>query len=245
MKNRNKSFTLILIVFLFFFILIIVLTSPLFQISEIKIYGNNRVTDDYIKSTIGIDKPINIFALNVSSSKNKLIKSSYYVEDVIVSKDYLQRSVSINVKERILSGYVEYVVGTYLYIDENGRVLEVATSLSDKLPIVVGLDFKKEFTIGELLELKDKKTFDNLIRLSHLFNKYEMETDIIKVDLNNPDDTILFVDNIRISMGDISDADEKIRRLKVILEELKARNYKGGFLDIRDVNKNHIFRILR
>ena len=45
-------------------------------------------------------------------------------------------------------------MGSYLYIDEEGRVLEVAGSCRDALPLVKGLKFDS-FTEGEILPVQN------------------------------------------------------------------------------------------
>lgn len=222
-------------------IALLVLVSPAFTVGDVTVTGNKKLAEGEILAAAALDKPVNIFAFPAGKARRAIMENPY-VESAEITKDVWERAVNVSVKERVLSGYVEYVSGTYLCIDENGRVLEATTVLTEKLPIVVGLDFKT-FTVGQILNVTNKKSFNTLVTLAHLFNKYDMETSVIKVALHDENNTHLLVDNMDIDLGDIKDADEKIRTIKVILQAPEVAGVKG-FLDIQDIGRPPRFKIL-
>ena len=229
----------------FFFILLILLVlaiSPLFNVAQITVSGNiNRPTDELIR-TAGLDNPINIFAVSTRGIQKALLKDPY-INGASITKDYINRTIDLNISERMLRGYVEYMPGTFLYIDETGRILEVSTRFTEKLPVIVGLDLRP-FTVGQLLDAPHQKSFETLTTLAQLFHKHGLESDVIKVSLQDNDNTRLYVGNIAVDLGDIRDADVKLRRLKRTLPELEKRGLSGGFLDLTDISKPTRFRAL-
>ncbi len=238
---KKNTFNIAITSFFIVFIFVLILLSPLMQIIDVTITGNKKLENSYILELSGLNDNKNIFIFSEVAAKKKLLKNPY-VETVKIKKHYLQKTVDIIINERVLSGYVEYTPGNYLYIDENGYILEVAQSFTERLPIVVGLGLKP-FTVGQILDVSNPDSFETLVTVSHLINKYDLETDVVKVSLHDENNTHLYVNNIDVELGDIRDADEKIRTLKVILQTLEDKEIKG-FLDLKDINKPTSFRIL-
>ena len=219
------------------------LRLPMFFISDIDITGNTRLTDEYIKQVMNIHDKQTVFFWNAPMARGELLKNNY-IDRVGINIDYKSRRVTVRVRERILSGYVEYVEGIFLYIDEYGRVLESSTSFTERLPVVVGLEFK-QFTIGEILKVDNPTSFDLVVTLAQLFNRYQMSSDIIKIDVSKPDDIHLYIGKIDVEFGSILGAEEKIRMVQAIMDEYLNNSAESGFLNIRDINRPPRFRPLQ
>ncbi len=217
------------------------LLSPVFAAEAVDIIGCRKIPPEEIKRIAGITDSVNIFALNDGLVRSKLLENRY-IEDVTIHKDFFSKIVTIKIEERILSGYVEHSSGSYLYIDEKGRVLEVKSFINDNLPIVAGLQFT-EFTLGEPIAATNNASFETLVTLVTLFNKYSMQTEIIKVDVSDELDIHFFINKVDIQFGSVQDADEKIRTLIAIMEKIDFEK-QSGFLDIRDINNTPRFKYL-
>ncbi len=221
-------------------VVLITLTSPLFNVSVVKITGAEKLTESDIKKTVGLSDNTNFFAFSSYKAK-KLLKKNNYVDSVQIKKTF-PNEIAITLVERRVSGYIEFMKGTFLYIDGEGRVLEVATFFKDNLPIIVGLKFS-EFAVGEILPISHETSFSNVVTIAGLLSKYKIEN-VVKVDVTNPSDIHLFIHNIDVSFGTISDADEKIRTIRAVLEKTPNAEDVKGFLDITDVTKPSRFRLL-
>ena len=237
----SKKFKAFFYFFLVVAMAVLVVTSPLFQITEVVVSGTRRISRNTVLEKIGLDDTTNVLTFNILAARRELLKNQY-IEDAVFKVDYLNKTISIEIYERTLSGYVHYKNDSYLYIDQHGRVLEVATYGTEKLPIVVGLDFS-DFAVGNILDVTNPNSFHNIVTLANLFSKYDMESDFIKVDVSKDNDIRLFTNSLDVSFGGIEDADAKISTLKVIMEDLNSKNLKG-FLDIRDINRSYHFRML-
>lgn len=219
-----------------------VLSLPVFQISRIEIYGNEKVTNSQILEACGLTGTDNIFAFNKSKSEATL-KKIPYIADVEITKKYPDE-VDINVKERRVSGYVQDI-DNYLYIDKDGRVLDVKKTFSQRLPVVVGLDFK-DFNIGQILQVSNKNSFSIVVELAYLFDTYDILDDVVRVDVKNEDDIHIFIYNLDVEFGGISDANEKIQILKQSVEAIPNAKTIKGFLNLKVRNGSEVgrFRIL-
>jgi len=213
----------------------------MFEISKIEIFGNNRVSEQEIRTASGVVTGINILSFNARGARRELLQN-HYIERVVIERDLFNGVLTITIRERVLSGFIEHSSGSFIYIDKNGRVLDVRSYYTERMPIVVGLQFT-EFRIGEILRVANQAAFDHLVVLTQLFNKYEIEADVLRVDLSDVTDIQILWGNVSVFFGDIRDADEKIRTAKAIIQRLDDDNLKG-FLDIRDINRDPIFRFL-
>ncbi len=235
---RFKAF---FVISLFIVLATAFLASPAFDIKNTEISGLDLISQEDILKAAQLERYKNIFLAGSGSIKKRILENTY-VEDVTVQK-ILPNTIVIAVTERRLSAYIEFMKGTFLYLDDNGRVIDVNTSFTQPLPVVVGLPFS-HFTLGQVLEVEDQDVFDVMVTLGRLFNKYNLENDIVRVDLSNANDIHLFVNELDVQFGDISDADQKIRTLLAILENLPYQDTAKGFLDMRDISKPAVFRLL-
>lgn len=87
--------------------------------------GRKPVYDIRALRKIGLSKGDNLLLFSKGRAEKTLEKSPYIASAKLSAK--LPHTMKITIKERKARGYVPYM-GSYLYIDEEGRVLEVAGS---------------------------------------------------------------------------------------------------------------------
>ena len=236
---RYKFF---LILFLVLLALFGVLASPLFHVRAVTVSGNVTRSEAEVLRLSGLDEPVNIFAVS-SRGVSRALKQDAYIGEVTVRRHFISRTIDLTIRERTLRGYVEFSPGMYLYIDEHGTVLEVASYFTEPLPVVVGLDVQP-FTVGQLLDVTNQQSFNALITLSHLFYQHGLSSSVVRLSLQDRENTRIYINNLSVDIGDMNDAAVKIQRLAHILPELEARGVTGGFLDLTDTSQPARFRAL-
>lgn len=220
-------------------IAIIIMVCPFFNIKQKIIVGNNVVTNDTILKTIEVtDQTVNLYAFNSLKAESNLLKNPY-IQSVDFSRHFPD-TLEIDITERKVCGYVPYM-GNYLYIDNNGRVLDIQSSYTQPLPVVIGLDFT-EFTLGEILKVNNNDAFEIVVELAKLISKYELLNDIIKVDVSKTSDIHIYVNKIDVLFGNFTDYNWKMSALNEILKNLSPDD--KGILDISSSNSNPIFTYL-
>ena len=127
-------------------------------------------------------------------------------------------TVIVNITEYKLRAYIPYM-GNYLYINDNGRVLDVRNSFTKQLPVLVGLKFDK-FSLGERLEVENPEAYDVMVELSLLFEKYSLLGDIVKVDVSDTTDIHLYIDKIDVDFGSFENVNKKILTLIEVIKQL-------------------------
>ena len=132
-------------------------------------------------------------------------------------------------------------MGSYLYIDEYGRVLEINKEMAKALPVVTGLQFDS-FVVGETIDADNKKAFDIMVDVAQLMNKYELLDIVVKIDVSDTDKIMAFVNKIEINLGDMSNGDQKIRTMAEVVKNIASND--RGTLDLSDLSKPIVFKYL-
>ena len=189
---------------------------PMFDISTIEINGLTNVTEEEIRAALPGSEGSNIMLFNTIKAERELSKN-HYIEHISVRRA-LPSTVVVNVQEYKLRAYVPYM-GNYLYITDNGRVIDVQSSFTKQLPVLVGLKFD-HFSIGEILDVDNPEAFDAMVELSKLFEKYSILSDIVKVDVSDVSDIHLYVGKIDTQFGSFDNANRKILTLIEVLKQL-------------------------
>ena len=172
-------------------------TLPVFNIKSIEISGNENLSKEQIESMLNTKVGNNIFAFNKTKAL-KNIKSNNYVEEVSIHRK-LPSTITVNIKEYKLRAYVPYM-GSYLYINDYGRILDTQKTFKKQLPVVEGLKFN-QFTLGEVLQVDNPSAFDE-------------------------NDIHFYVGKIDVEFGSFDDANKKLLTLNEVLKQLDT-SYAG------------------
>ena len=240
-SSKKKGFSI-----KFFLLLVIlslaafaVLASPIFLVKDIKVTGDlYKYTSEEVCAIAKIDENTNIFTVTKWKLTDNL-KESPYIESVEIKKELPSR-VCINIVERRVRGYVPYM-GSYLYIDESGRILEVADFFTEALPIVQGLEFKS-FQLGEKIDADNAEALDVVVVISQIMTKYELLDMIVTINVSDLNNIVARINKVDVNLGTVSDCDEKIRTMAAIVREIPKDDI--GTLDLSDLSKPLVFKYL-
>ena len=223
------------------FCALLLLFSPIFHFDEISVSGNLQIDDAEILSRAGLDRAVNFFMFQPVQARRGIMEN--HLIDQVNFRRIFPSGLEITVWERFLSGYIEYLEGMFLYIDENGRVIEVRSYKAEALPVVTGLRFT-HMQIGEILEVDNPAAFSTVVTFAQLLNRHDLTEIISQIDVSDPNNTRMRVYNMEVYLGDTSNANEKISTLREIVNEWPGAREVRGFLDLREPGSQHVFRIL-
>lgn len=215
-KNRTGTYLKIVGIVLLVACIFLLLLSR-YTVKTITVEGNTHYTNDEIVSMVMKNKlDRNSLFLSLKYRK-KGIEGIPFIEKMsvnIVAPD----TIKIIVYEKAVAGYIEYL-GKYMYFDKDGIVVETSDVKTEGIPQITGLKF--EYVIlHERLPIDNEEIFQLILDITQLLTKYEIKADKIYFDKNNQ--MTLYFENIRVRLGDISNIDDKIIRLKSILPELEG-----------------------
>lgn len=198
-----------------------------FAVEDVSVEGNTRYTDEEIEEMI-MTGPLghNSIYLYLKSRKGS-VEGIPFIEKLDVTIDS-PTSVTINVYEKAIAGYVKYL-GRYMYFDRDGIIVEASTEMIPGIPYVTGLEFE-ECVLYEPLPVQNDEIFATILALTQLFDKYEIRPDRIYFDGDM--NITLYFGNARVLLGDMENIDEKMMKLKSVMDsimglsgELHLENY--------------------
>ncbi|MEA4815610.1 MAG: FtsQ-type POTRA domain-containing protein [Lachnospiraceae bacterium] len=210
----------------------------MFSIKTLDVSNMEKYSKAEILEKAGICEGMNLFQAYLGKSRNSLLSDPYF--ESVNLKITGVNSLELEIKERKVRGYVPFM-GSYLYIDEYGRVLETSSYYTKPLPLVNGLEFA-EFRIGELLPVTNTESFDIILKIAQIMTKYEMLDSVVKIDVSNPEKIYAYMNKVEIILGDTESIDEKIRTMAEVIKTIPADD--RGTLDISDLSKPIIFKYL-
>lgn len=216
------------------------LLSPFFNIKNIEIVGNQKLTNEEIISLSQIQIDENTFKL-VKSKVQKSIKQNAYVENVKVKRN-LPDTIIIEVEERTPTYMISFA-NAYAYINNQGYFLEISKDKLE-LPILTGFLTKEEdIQEGNRLCIEDLQRLDDVLQIMKSATSNEIASLVTKINIANKQNYILELKDEKktVQMGDTSNLSTKMLYIKSILEQNKK--IEGEILVNTDLNnKGAIFR---
>ena len=228
-KKLNKKKVIISIIIVFFMIIcgtIYYLTTPVFNIANIKVYGSNINSIDTYISLSGINiNQTNIFAVTNGSIVNR-IKQNPYVENVSIEKK-LPNIVELHITERSVDYQINYL-NSYIYLNNQGYILEINEEKNDVLFIEGLSSTNGSLKIGQRLINKDLIKLDTILRVTNYLKYNNVESKLTKVNVTDEENYILeFAEEGKIAyIGDASSITEKKTAVSKILEVEKSNKGK-------------------
>lgn len=236
-EKRLKIIKAILKIILFIAIIAgiaaFLLVSPVFNINEISVSGNNKIQATEIESLSQLNIEQNIFRFSKETVKNN-IKQNAYIDSVEIKRK-LPNKIEINVTERTPAYQIKFG-NAFAYIDEKGNILEINEE-DLKLPLITGYKTQAEdFKAGNMMQEEDVTKLDtvnSIIRVSKSNEIYDM---ITSIDITNDEEyKVEFKGEGKTAyLGDASNINDRILLLKEIL--LKEKGNQGEIF-INDLNK--------
>ena len=216
-KNIGKVLKILGIGALIIGAIIFLCTTPLFNVTEIEVVGNETVSKEEITSLSQIKLQENMFK-NIKSTIKQNIKGNAYIENVAV-KRVLPNKIQITVQERKVKFMVK-LLDSFAYINSQGYILEV-TSQTKEVPILEGTSTPEENIIaGERLNSNDLNSLEVALSIVSACEENEISRFITSINVNDSNEyTINMAEKSKlIHLGNKSNLSTKILYVKAILE---------------------------
>ena len=220
--------------------IIYILLSPLFNIKDVTVTGNNKLSREEIISLSEIRTEENIFKTSKNDIKNK-IKTNPYVENVKIRRK-LPDKVEIIVVERVAT-YMLPFANSYVYINNQGYMLEI-TSQKANLPIITGFSTPEEnLHEGERLLSEDLVKLGEVLQIIESANANGIQELITKIDISNRQDYTIMLEKEKklVHMGDVSNLSTKMSYINKIIQD-EAGIEGEIFVNTDLTNKGAVFR---
>lgn len=190
-----------------------------YRVDTIVVEGNTHYTTEEINQMVMGDSFFAKNSIYLSLKyRNKEIKDIPFIESMSV-KVLSPTSIKVVIYEKALAGYVEYM-GRFFYFDKDGTVVESSDVKTYGIPQVLGMKFNY-IVLYEKLPVSDERIFREILDVSQLARKYEIDVD--KIYFDDEYNITLYFGEARVKLGNYDNIDEKMIRLKAILPELEGK----------------------
>ena len=207
------------------------LLSDLFNVKEIKVVNNNRISSEKIIALSGIQVNENMFKfLKIKAKEN--IKSEPYVEDVNIARR-INGIIEINVEERKPSFMIKQEE-KYAYINNQGYILEVSEE-SLEVPTIDGLS-TKSIEPGKRLDIADLKKLNTIIQIMQSAKTKQIDIMITSINAESDLDYIIKMEGEQktIHFGNATNIKDKIIKIIPVLEDNVG---VAGEIYVNNINK--------
>ena len=157
--------------------------SPLFNIKDIIIEGNETISTEQIISLSKIQLGDNLFKIN-SAKLNKQIKENPYIDEIKITRK-LPSAIVISIIERKPAYLIEYANG-YIYIDKKGYILKISETKLE-LPILQGTEtiLNEDSLEGERLCIEDLNKLSIILKVMQIATDNDIQNLINRIDIEN------------------------------------------------------------
>lgn len=194
-------------------------TSPVFNITEINIVGNEKFQSEEYLELSQLHTGENIFNFRKSTIISN-IKTKGYVESVNIRRK-LPTKIEITIEERTPTYLISLENEEVAYINNQGYVLEIS-QIKLPLTIITGISTKTENIIeGNRLENDDLEKLQNVIQIKDSMRNIEITKELDKIDITSKFNYILTFEQEakEVQLGDMSNLSSKMLYMKCVLEE--------------------------
>ena len=231
-KNKKRIMAgALLAVVLFLFVIFL----TVFSVREVTVEGNTRYTDEEIEELVLGKGYSNSLLLTLKSSYKGFSPIPFISAMDVKMMD--PGHVKITIYEKTIVGYVEYM-GTHLYFDKDGIVVESYSDPLEGVPLVSGLKFS-EVTLYEPLPVKDEDVFRVILNLTQSLDKNQVYPD--KIMFTDDMEISLYFNEAKVLFGTEENLDEKIANLSAFVDDLKERKGVLHMENFTEETSNIIF----
>lgn len=191
----------------------------IFRISQVEVVGNDHYTRQQVQDMVMNDK-------YSGNSLYLYLKYRYFHTEEIPFVDKIEvnllsyNKVGIRIYEKSLIGYVEYL-GTNLYFDKDGIVVEISSEVRADVPKIAGLNFQS-VSMYQKLSVEDDQVFSVILNVAQLLQKNQLYPD--KIEFRNDMEIMLYFENVRVALGKGEQLEEKMGRLAQFLPDLEGES---------------------
>lgn len=213
------------------------------------IIANYMVTTIYVEGNIHYtNEEIIGMVMEGYYGNNSLLLSLKYKDKSIVGVPFVEKidvsvqdphTIKIEVYEKALAGYVEYLE-RYMYFDKDGIVVESSKVKTAGIPMVTGLKFD-HVILHEPLPVEDPGIFSSILHITQLVHKYSLSMD--RIYFGSDGSITLYFEDVKVALGTGGNLDEKIMGIQYMIPELAGKSGTLRMENYTEETKNIPFEL--
>ena len=216
-------------------VLIIMFFTPLFNIKNVEITGNNRISNEEITSAVGEITGKNLFSCRKGKIKNRLYRLAY-VDKVTINKKAFPPTVAVDIKECVPAFQAEYA-GGFAVVDKLGKVLETTSEKLDGVPIMEGVQISAA-KAGDAVVFKDEEAQKIIMSCIENMEKAGIIGDITVMSFSDMTNiTFNYQDRLDVICGTHIDFQRKLALFKEAVNSNKLTENSRGTINLSTTGK--------
>ncbi|MCX7615375.1 MAG: FtsQ-type POTRA domain-containing protein [Clostridiales bacterium] len=230
-RRRKTGFLFAVFSFLVILAAVVAAVTVFFKISDIKVTGQTRYTNEQILEASGITTGTNMFLINKFSVINKMFDKLVYLDEVRIRRR-LPDTVEIMVTETKPIACVKSAE-QYWLIDKRCKILEaIDENKANQTGIITGIELKNP-SAGRIADIGDA---DKLVKLKELLDAADRGGVLAKIKGIHfeklYDLSMTYDDRFTVILGSAGDYDRKFRFLLNVMQRLSE--FDKGTIDLSD-----------
>ena len=207
------------------------LLSDVFNIKEIKVINNKKITAQEIKELSTLKENENMFKFLEISVIEK-IKQNPYIESANIRRK-LNGTIEIHVTERVPT-YMLLTENQYAYINNQGYILEISETKLE-VPTITGY-ITENLEPGSRLSEEDLEKLNTVIQIIKTAKEKGLDSKITNINIADGDNFLITMEseNKLIHFGNSSNINDKFIMLKAVLEDNVGVK---GEIFVKDLNR--------
>ena len=172
-KKRHPIRNLLITVGVFFLVILggYLVISQTFQLKKFVVEGSTHYTDEELKEKLVQKSSDRITFLMYLRYRFKGHTEIPFIETYKISM-VDNHTIKVKVYDKMIIGCVE-MMGSYMYFDRDGIVVESSKELIPGVPLIKGLKFDK-IVLNERLEIQKSSLYDMILNVTKLIQKFEL-----------------------------------------------------------------------
>ncbi len=215
---------------------VVVCASPVFAVKNIEMSELSYFTKDEICSKINLSVGDNGLFFSKRKAEKALEKEQYIESANVYFK--MPDTMVIDIDENKIYCYIPYL-GNYLYVNRDGRVIDIKSEIEENVPVVEGLKFSS-FKQGEIISVENEKAFETALIISGVMSKYDIEEKALRINVSDCEDIYAYIGSVKVLLGDTTRMDEKIKTMFEAVSEIPEGD--KGTLNLQDLDNPIIFK---
>ena len=226
-ERRMRKYRIIKLIFKIFIFMALLtglivygFTSPMFNIIEINVVGNEKFDSEEYISLSNLKTDENIFNFSKSKVISNIKDNNSYVENVIIKRK-LPSKIEITIEERTATYAIPLEEGEVAYINNQGYILEKSQETLS-LTLITGFSTELEDIVeGNRLENDDLERLQNVIQIKDSMNNIEIDRELSAINVASKSNYILTLEKEakEVHLGSMNNLSSKMLYMKFVLDE--------------------------
>ena len=210
---------------------VLIFMTPLFNIKEIKLNGNNIVSKEMIEEKIGYMIGSNLFSTRKSVIKKKMFEIAQ-ISDVTVDKNMFPPSITLTINESspaayFLSGNTIVVINSELKVINDSNEFD-----TENIPSLSGVSIQS-YKLNKTVKTESEEKDDVLRMMLETFEKTGLLSDVTYISLDDMSNIKFnYANRIEVLCGSQLELERKIRMFKEAINSDSVSSNAIGTVDL-------------